>query len=192
MLLNCSRTRFTLLILALAALASLAKAGEPVQGLVRVDSNVELHVTDSGTAEGSTIDIVLIPGWSTSSLIWDDMVRRLSTSHRVITFDPRSQGRSSVGTAGNTPEQRAKDLKQLLRVLKVQRPVLVGWSQGAQDLAAFAQAYGSADLAGIVFVDASVSAGAKMVKDDPSSAEQTLVGLAIFTQVYNKINTTIR
>jgi microsomal epoxide hydrolase len=38
-------------------------------------------------------------------------------------------------------------------------PVIVAWSQGVQDLAAYVQRYGTADIAGIVFVDAAVSQG---------------------------------
>jgi microsomal epoxide hydrolase len=47
-------------------------------------------------------------------------------AHRVIAFDPRSQGESTKTTSGNTPEIRAQDLHALLERMGVQRPVLIG------------------------------------------------------------------
>jgi microsomal epoxide hydrolase len=51
-------------------------------------------------------------------------------------------------------------LHALLERLNVRRPVLIGWSQGVQDVAAYVERYGTKDLAGIVLVDAAVSDGA--------------------------------
>jgi microsomal epoxide hydrolase len=51
-------------------------------------------------------------------------------------------------------------LHALLERLGVQRPVLIGWSQAVQDIAAYVEGYGTKDLTGIVLVDAAVSDGA--------------------------------
>jgi non-heme chloroperoxidase len=65
-----------------------------------------------------------------------------------------------VTASGNTPEGRAEDLHALLAAQRLQSPpVIVAWSQGVQDLATYVQRYGTADIAGIVFVDAAVSQG---------------------------------
>ena len=52
---------------------------------------------------------------------------------------------------------RAQDLHRLLEQLDARRPVLIGWSQGVQDLAAYIERYGTHDLAGLVLVDATVA-----------------------------------
>ncbi len=78
----------------------------------------------------------------------------------MIAFDPRSQGQSTITTSDNTPEIRAQDLHNLLEQLDARRPVLIGWSQGVQDLAAYIERYGTHDLAGLVLVDAAVADGA--------------------------------
>ncbi len=48
----------------------------------------------------------------------------------------------------------------MLERLGAQRPVLIGWSQGVQDIAAYVERYGTKELAGIVLVDAAISDGA--------------------------------
>src|SRR5256886_10974135 len=94
-------------------------------------------------------------------------------TYRVIAFDPRSEGESTKTTTGNTPEVRAQDLHTSLERLGVRRPVLIGWSQGVQDIAAFVERYGTKDLAGIVLVDAAVSDGAEgMVARSKETSEQ--------------------
>src|SRR5882724_5635494 len=126
---------------------------------VEVGDGVSLRVIEAGKP-GDAPALVFIPGWSTGGDIWRHQIDTFAKTHRVITFDPRSQGESATATSGNTPETRAQDLHVLLERLGVRRPVLIGWSQGVQDIAAFVERYGTKDLAGIVLVDAAVSDGA--------------------------------
>src|SRR6059058_4898419 len=126
--------------------------------MVTVADGVSLRVIESGKAGGEPA-LVFIPGWSTGADIWNHQIDAFAKTHRVIAFDPRSQGESTKATSGNTPETRAQDLHALLERLGVRRPVLIGWSQGVQDIAAFVERYGTKDLAGIVLVDAAVSDG---------------------------------
>jgi microsomal epoxide hydrolase len=50
------------------------------------------------------------------------------------------------------------------------RPVLVGWSQAVQDIAAYVSKYGAGDLSGIVLVDAAVSDGSKGIEARPQQS----------------------
>jgi len=127
---------------------------------VDIGNGISLWVIEAGQP-ASAATLVLIPGWSTSSDIWREQINRLAATYRVISFDPRSQGRSTMTTTGNTPETRAQDLRTLLDDLSVLRAVLVGWSQGVEDIAAYIDQYGTGDLSGIVLVDAPVSTGAE-------------------------------
>src|SRR6266487_399 len=149
-----------LLIAGVAAHASVVCADSAAgvrERKVDVGEGVSLRVIEAGQG-GSTL--VFIPGWSTGAEIWHHQIDRFAKTNRVIAFDPRSEGESTKTTSGNTPETRAQDLHALLERLRVQRPVLIGWSQGVQDVAAYVERYGSKDLAGIVLVDAAVSDGA--------------------------------
>lgn len=156
-------------IAAFVALSAASPAPQFAQRQVVVAPNVELHVVEAGRADSSA-PIVFIPGWSAGADIWSAQVARFAGSRRVIAFDPRSQGESTKTTSGNTPEQRAADLHALLAAERAKRPVLVGWSQAAQDVAAYVARYGSQDLAGIVLVDAAVSDGAKGIASRPQDA----------------------
>ena len=162
-----------LLIAGVAAHASVVYADSAAgvrERKVDVGEGVSLRVIEAGQG-GSTL--VFIPGWSTGADIWRHQIDRFAKTNRVIAFDPRSEGESSKTTSGNTPEIRAQDLHTLLERLGVRRPVLIGWSQGVQDIAAYAERYDTKDLAGIVLVDAAISDGADgMVARPQQTAEQ--------------------
>lgn len=140
-----------------------------VEKHIAVAPDVILRSIESANKAGNP-PIIFIPGWGAGGDIWQDQIDRFDEKHRVISFDPRSQGESTKTVSGNTPEQRAADLHALIAKLNVERPVLVGWSQAAQDIAAYVAAYGSDHLSGIVLVDAAVSDGAKGIAARPEQA----------------------
>lgn len=152
----------------------------PVEGRVTVAPGVSIRVIDGNRPGAATVPVVLISGWSTGAEIWSEVISNLSPTRRVIAFDPRSQGASTVTLFDNTPEQRAADLAALLKYLGVERPVLVGWSQGAQDVAAYVSRFGTDGLAGVVMVDAAISEGAKGVPVRPFAASRTLQLLDLY------------
>ena len=154
-----ARKLMVLLIVLAASCATSPADGGPSPRSVTVAEGVQLHVLEAGV-ETRAVSLVLIPGWSTGAEIWSRQISHFARQRRVISFDPRSQSRSTITTSGNTPETRAEDLHALLAVERLRSPpVIVAWSQGVQDLAAYVQRYGTADIAGIVFVDAAVSRG---------------------------------
>ena len=146
---------------------------------VDVGEGVSLRVIEAGQdSPGPTL--VFVPGWSTSADIWRRQIDRFAPTHRVIAFDPRSQGQSTITTSGNTPEVRAQDLHNLLERLDARHPVLIGWSQGVQDLAAYIERYGTHDLAGLVLVDAAISDGADGIAARAQASAGELRMLAIY------------
>ena len=155
-------SRPVLLLIAVICLGGLPVRAESNVGssrMVKVAEGVSLRLIEAGKPDGGPA-LVLIPGWSTGADIWRHQIEIFAKTHRVIAFDPRSEDESTKTTSGNTPETRAQDLHALLERLGVQRPVLIGWSQGVQDIAAYVEHYGTKDIAGIVLVDAAISDGA--------------------------------
>jgi pimeloyl-ACP methyl ester carboxylesterase len=155
-------SRLGLLLIAVICFGGLrARAESPgvPSRMVNVAEGISLRVLEAGKPSKSPA-LVFIPGWSTGADIWRQQIDIFARTHRVIAFDPRSEGESTKTTSGNTPETRAQDLHALLERLGVQRPILIGWSQGVQDIAAYVEHYGTKELAGIVLVDAAVSDGA--------------------------------
>jgi len=128
-----------LLIAGITASAASVRA-DSASGLrerkVDAGEGVSLRAIEAGQA-GPGPTLVFVPGWSMGADIWRQQIDRFAPTHRVIAFDPRSQGQSTITTSGNTPEMRAQDLHNLLEQLDARRPVLIGWSQGVQDLAAY-------------------------------------------------------
>ena len=125
--------------------------------LVRVSADVTLRVIEAGSPEAQAI--ILVPGWCFTADIWAKQIAVLSERYHVIAFDPRSQGRSTILDHSNSPDHRAEDIASLIKSLGLAKPVVVGWSQGVQDVAAYALKFGTAEVGGIVLVDSPVSSG---------------------------------
>ena len=160
------------LIAAGAAFVHADSAPELREQKVDIGGNVSLRVIEAGKPDARPV-LIFIPGWSTGADIWRRQIETFAKTNRAVAFDPRSEGESTKTTSGNTPETRAQDLHALLDRLGVRRPVLIGWSQGVQDVAAYVEQYGTKDLAGIVLVDAAISDGADgMVARSQETAEQ--------------------
>ncbi len=102
---------------------------------------------------GSGPTLLFIHGWCMSGDIWQ-LQQQLAERHRVVTYDLRGHGRSSLPSGGRGGfEGHVADLVAVMEDLDLQDTVAVGWSLGAQVLlrgyAAFA-----GRLAGLVLVGA--------------------------------------
>jgi non-heme chloroperoxidase len=147
--------------------------------LIEVEPGVQIHAIEAGS-DRSKAALVLIPGWGLTASIWDDQIDVFAKERFVIAIDPRSQGQSTKTAEGDTPEQRARDLSGVLKHFALESIVLVGWSQGVQDVAAYVDQFGTRGIKGIVLVDAPVSAGAGDVVNHPQPASQELGLMAIY------------
>jgi len=174
-------TRSILLLVTVICLGRMPARAESNLGprTVQVAEGVSLRVIEAGKPDAQPV-LVFIPGWSTAADIWKHQIDTFAKTHRVIAFDPRSEGEATKTTSGNTPETRAQDLHALLERLHVQRPVLIGWSQGVQDVAAYVERYGAKDLAGIVLVDAAVSDGADGMATRPQETAEQFKMFALY------------
>jgi microsomal epoxide hydrolase len=166
------------LIAAGAAFIHADSAPELRERKVDVGGSVSLRVIEAGK-QGQPV-LVFIPGWSTGADTCKHQIDTFAKTHRVIAFDPRSQGDSTKTTTGNTPEMRAQDLHALLERVGVLRPVLIGWSQGVQDIAAYVVRYGAKDLAGLVLVDAAISDGANGMAARPQETAEQFKMFAVY------------
>lgn len=141
---------------------------------------IRIHYLESGDAS-SPRALVLIPGWRLPAYLWDEQLKQFAPIMRVIAIDPRSQGSSTKTQSGDTPESRATDLHGVLSDLNVSQSVLVGWSQGAQDVAAYLQQFGTHSVAGVVFVDSPVSAGPAEVQIHPEFSRIILANISSYS-----------
>lgn len=148
------------------------------EGYFTTDDGARIHYLHAGA--GHAPALVLIPGWTLTATLWREQLQRFSKDRLVIAIDSRSQGESSIMPTGNTPERRAQDLHELLASLHVDRFVIVGWSQGAQDVAAYVQQFGTGSLAGIALVDSPVSAGTNELDIRKAFSKAILSGLSVY------------
>ncbi len=179
-----SLTRFLLcasMVLPFSHFVSAQTSTAAGEGYVDVGGDVKIHYIDKGPPNARTT-ILFVPGWCMTTEVWRDQIASFSVTSRVVSIDPRSQGLSTVTTKSNTPEQRAQDLRAVIQALKLDHVFLVGWSQGVQDVAAYAAAFRGLEIAGYVLVDAPVGAGPDAAVANAEGLKQLLGRLAIYEQ----------
>lgn len=136
-------------------------------GFIKASDGVKIHYleagqtirvsTKTGTLPAHEGDmggpILFVPGWSMPADIWEHQINHFAKSRRVVAMDPRGQGKSDKPNDGYHPAQRARDIKAVIEQLKLAPVVVVGWSMGVTELAAYVHQFGTEGIAAIVLVD---------------------------------------
>ena len=97
-------------------------------------NGIELHYVEAGRGD----PLLMIMGFGGDHLAWAFQVPALSASHRVLTFDNRGAGQSSVPDEPYSTRMMAQDAVGLLDALGVERAHVLGVSMGgmiAQEVA---------------------------------------------------------
>ena len=155
---------------------------------VATDDGAELDVLVAGPADGPLV--VLAHGWTNSKAFWAPVARRLvAEGHRVVLYDQRGHGASTLGTEPMQMERLGEDLRTVLIAVGANEVVLAGHSMGGMSIQALATA--NPDLVqqyvqGIVLVATAASLGlpwpvpaviAERVLGEVASAWVSRVGL---------------
>ena len=90
------------------------------------------------TVKGEGDPVVLIHGFGLDSRIWETQVESLSKTNKVITYDLRGFGKSSLP---NGRYSHTEDLNQLLKELNIQKAKIVGHSFGGEIAVEYALKY---------------------------------------------------
>jgi pimeloyl-ACP methyl ester carboxylesterase len=114
--------------------------------------DVELAYRDLGNGNKTGAPVVFLHAFPLNQTMWDDQVKYLSPGRRVITFDWRGFGGSSLGAEPTTMGRFADDLAGLLRRLEVERAVVCGLSMGGYAAFAFYKKYASM-VAALILAD---------------------------------------
>lgn len=88
--------------------------------------------------KGEDDPIVLIHGFGLDSRIWGKHVEELSKTNKVITYDLRGFGKSSLPSGTYS---HSEDLHELLKELNIQNPKIVGHSFGGEIAVEYALRY---------------------------------------------------
>jgi len=113
------------------------------------EPGVEIYYEITGEGE----PLIFVPGWSFTTEVFDHQVSYFAKSHQVISFDPRGQGRSTITLEGIDYTSQSSDLAKLISHLKLNMPVIVGWSYGCLSLWGLVRLQGTNNLRGMVFID---------------------------------------
>ena len=128
---------------------------------VRGGGGLGLHVREWGRADGPPI--LFIHGLSQSHLCWAKQYQSaLAEEFRLVAYDLRGHGMSQ---APLEPEHYtdgrlwADDVAAIIDQLRLDRPVLVGWSYGGFVICDYLRAHGQDRIAAIDFAGAVVTLG---------------------------------
>jgi len=98
-----------------------------------VDANgIAIHYHRTG---GNKPPVVLAHGITDNGLCWTQLAQALEGEYDLIMFDARGHGLSDAPAVGYAPEDQAADIAGLVQALGLERPVLVGHSMGAGNVA---------------------------------------------------------
>jgi pimeloyl-ACP methyl ester carboxylesterase len=114
---------------------------------------VRLHAVDTGNPTARPI--VFIHGFSQSWLAWRPQLRSdLANDYRLVAMDLRGHGQSDKPRdAYSDPALWADDVDAVLHELRLEQPVLCGWSYGALVILDYIRQYGEDAISGICCVD---------------------------------------
>jgi pimeloyl-ACP methyl ester carboxylesterase len=100
-------------------------------------NNIDINYTELGAGE----PIIFIHGWSADSGNWLEQLEHFSKTHRAIAYDWRGMGKSAGADEPYEFDQLADDLKGFIDMLELDKPIIVGQSQGGVTALHFAAKY---------------------------------------------------
>ena len=141
---NCSKI-LLVLVLSMSYLTT-AFAGK----LIQVSPDLEIYYDEAGTGR----PLIFVTGWTgTGEFFMPYQLSHFSQKYQTIAYDPRGQGRSSKTLEGNTYVQHGKDLRAFMDALKLKDAVVVGWSNGCDDVYGYLRSYATDNIRAFVCID---------------------------------------
>lgn len=114
------------------------------------NGDVQLAVSETG--QGQTL--LFFNGGGATQVSWKRLIGELRGQYRLVTFDFRNHGKTT--TSHNTSlESFLMDAEAIMDKVALDRPILVGWSLGA-DLAVWYAASHPGKVAGLFLIDGAV------------------------------------
>jgi non-heme chloroperoxidase len=135
---------------------------------VKTPDGLTIAAQEWGNPQGP--EILLIHGFAQSHMSWVRQVHSdLAKEFRIITYDLRGHGNSDKPldkAPYHDNKAWAEEVQAVMDAAGLKRPVLVGWSYAGRVISDYVTHRGTAQLAGINFVDASIKAFPEFVGDN--------------------------
>lgn len=132
------------------------------------DKDLQLYYEDFGSGQ----PIILIHGWPLSSKSWELQIPvLLDLGYRVISYDRRGFGKSSVSKEGYEYDGLTKDLHEIITELDLKNVILFGFSMGGGEVVRYLTNYGcdNVDKVGLI---SSIIPLVKQKDDNPEGVPQ--------------------
>ena len=113
---------------------------------------IQLHLVEMGNSQGHPI--VFLHGFSQCSLAWKrQMSSDLADDYRLVAMDLRGHGLSDKPREGYSDSRLwADDVNAVIQALRLDHPILCGWSYGVLVILDYIRHYGEDGISGIHFV----------------------------------------
>lgn len=148
------------------AAGTTAKAADKPPLRIRTRDGVELFHLDWGSGK----PVVFVSAWALSSKMWTYQIAHLDGHGiRCVAFDRRGHGRSDIPDRGYDMDTLADDLAAVIEQLDLSDVVLVGMSNGANEIVHYVGRQGTRRIAGIVLL-APTTPFALRTEDNPYGA----------------------
>jgi non-heme chloroperoxidase len=120
---------------------------------------VQLHLVETGNSTGRPI--LFIHGFSQCWLTWSrQMSSDLADDYRLVAMDMRGHGLSDKPGEGYGDSRLwADDVNATIHALKLDHPILCGWSYGPLVILDYIRHYGEDEISGVNFVGAVTKLG---------------------------------
>ncbi|MBG0789291.1 MAG: alpha/beta hydrolase [Desulfovibrionaceae bacterium] len=119
-----------------------------VAGWVQTTDGVRLWTEVRGTGR----PIILVHGWTMSSLFWRRQAQ-LADRFQVVTLDLRGHGRSQSTPRGHTVARYAADVREAITGLGLRDGMLAGWSMGGSVVLEYWRQYGTDRVSALALVE---------------------------------------
>ena len=119
------------------------------QEFMVLKDSTQIYVADSGAGQ----TLLFITGWTMTGRFFEKQQQQLSKTHRVITYDPRGQGKSNQTVYKNTYFHHAQDLREIILQKDLTDIILIGWSSGCLTLFEYLKAYENDRIQQLVLID---------------------------------------
>ncbi len=94
-----------------------------------VSKGAQLNVSDTGAGDTA---LVFQHHWGGSSHSWDEVIAGLRDRFRCVAIDARGAGESHASASGYSTENHANDALNVIKLLGLDRYILVGHSMGGK------------------------------------------------------------
>jgi pimeloyl-ACP methyl ester carboxylesterase len=116
---------------------------------ILTSDKTQIYYEENG--EGKTI--IFIHCWATDHTFYDKAIDALSKKYHCIAYDLRGCGASSTPYTGLTLARCARDLKQLIETLALNKVTLFGLSLGASVIYSYVREFGCEHLDRVILAD---------------------------------------